>query len=819
MQRLQTLLHFQLTADGLLLTLDSGRLLINPLADKRVRVTANFDDSKPLAYFEPVAQPSFAAKTLAKWDDQLKKQGIESTELDLNIGEQKLIIHCDPFYLSVIDEDRVIYQDLPRRAYLKDSNGRHHHYHQRRDEDKFYGLGEKSGRLERSGRRFRMNNVDAVGYNPESGDPLYKHIPFLVRYRPSQQQCIALYYHSASHCEFDIGSERSGYWGEYSSFCVDHGPLDYVLMWGNTPQQVLDHYLDITGRPQLPTKASLGYLGSTMYYTEREQGSDAAVLGFIDECQHHRIPVSGFHLSSGYTKGKDGLRYTFNWNERTFPQPGEFVQAMLARGQVLSPNVKPGLLTSHPLYQEFAEVGAFIQQQQQANPKVEKFWGGDASFVDFTNPDARELWTQHLNSSLIAHGISSIWNDNNEFEMDGDALCAADGNPTPASQLRPVISNLMAETAYQAVIKHSDKRPFILSRAGFAGIQRYAQTWSGDNDSSWICFRFNIATMLGMSWSGVAFNGMDIGGFTGPAPTPELFLRWIQNGIFHPRFCIHSVNSDNTVTEPWIYPELLPQISQAFRLRYQLLPTLYSRAEQCHRLGVPMVSPLSYIDIQDSDTHQQDTSFVLADSLLCVAVTEPNVTTLTQYFPQGEWLDWYSGKSIEGGQYHHIDVQWGHSPLYLRQGSAVFIDQQHSDEPKPNLNIVLGAKTSGEAHFYDDDGETLQHQQGMFKRSSLEWQVTDSTISLTVRHDGEYLPSFEQVLLSFKVSGVSPLDIQCNNQSLTLALYYRNLKPNCWHYDAATSTVEVLLDKSFWQRNQCLELNFEQGMQISQENE
>jgi alpha-glucosidase len=184
------------------------------------------------------------------------------------------------------------------------------------------------------------------------------------------------------------------------------------------------------------------------------------------------------------------------------------------------------------------------------------------------------LWSKHLKSSLIDHGITSIWNDNNEFEMDGEGLCHGDSTPTKASQLRPVISNLMAQTAYEAVAQNSEKRPFILSRAGVSGIQRFAQTWSGDNDSSWRCFRFNIATMLGMSWSGVAFNGMDVGGFTGPAPTPELFLRWVQNGIFHPRFCIHSVNNDNTVTEPWIYPEILPQIQQAFHFRYRLLPTL-----------------------------------------------------------------------------------------------------------------------------------------------------------------------------------------------------------------------------------------------------
>ena len=817
MNSLHTLNSFQASQYDITFHFENGRYVLQPLSVNRFRFTAYFHDNDVLSYQEPQAEQEFASNTILKWRKELQQSTASDPQITLPFDNVQIVLNLDPFYLSVIENQKVIYQDLPRRAYLKDNNSRHWHYHQRLDEDKYYGLGEKTGRLERSGRRYKMNNVDAVGYNPESGDPLYKHIPFFVRYRPSQNRCVGVYYHTATHCEFDIGSERSGYWGEFGSFCVDDGPLDCVIMLGTSPQAILDHYLSITGLPVLPTKASLGYLGSTMYYTELEQGSDDAIVGFIDECAYQNIPVSGFHLSSGYTKGHDGLRYTFHWNNQSFSEPAQFVAQMTQRAQVLSPNVKPGLLTTHPLYNEFDAIGAFIREQDGSQSKIEKFWGGDASFVDFTNPQARALWSQHLKSSLIDHGITSIWNDNNEFEMDGEGLCHGDSTPTKASQLRPVISNLMAQTAYEAVAQYSEKRPFILSRAGFSGIQRFAQTWSGDNDSSWRCFRFNIATMLGMSWSGVAFNGMDVGGFTGPAPTPELFLRWVQNGIFHPRFCIHSVNNDNTVTEPWIYPEILPQIQQAFHFRYRLLPTLYSRAERCHRLGLPMVSALSYTDISDSNSAFEDTSFLLADSLLCVAITEPNITELNQYFPRGEWLDWYSGESYCGGQSHCIHVHWDHSPLFIKQGSGVFLDNQYAKSPAAELQIYLAASISGQAHFYDDDGESFAYKSGEFKRTQVDWVTNAASSKVTVTQQGHYVPRYDTIKLSLKVQEQCPVGVSLNNRALSQVLYERKLDHDLWFFDVQTNTVHILLPRSFWESDSHIELLFDQGVQISQE--
>jgi alpha-glucosidase len=206
------------------------------------------------------------------------------------------------------------------------------------------------------------------------------------------------------------------------------------------------------------------------------------------------------------------------------------------------------------------------------------FWGGEGSHLDFTNPAAYAWWQEHVTQALLDNGIDAMWNDNNEYEIwDDEARCHGFGEPTRIGLLRSVQTLLMVRASYEAQrAARPDERPFVLSRSGCPGIQRYAQTWSGDNFTSWETLRYNIPMGLGLSLSGVPNTGHDVGGFYGPRPEPELFVRWVQNGIFHPRFCIHSYNTDGTVNEPWMYPEVLPIVRDLIQFRYRLIPYLYT---------------------------------------------------------------------------------------------------------------------------------------------------------------------------------------------------------------------------------------------------
>jgi alpha-glucosidase len=230
-----------------------------------------------------------------------------------------------------------------------------------------------------------------------------------------------------------------------------------------------------------------------------------------------------------------------------------------------------------------------------------------------------------------------------------------------------------------------------------------------------------------------------------------------------------------------------------------------------------MVMPLSYFDIEDKDAAHQDTSFLLADSLLCVAITEPAIHQIEQYFPSGEWMDWYSGKSYSGGKYHLIDVAWEQSPLFIRQGSAVFLDNKFDQQSLPELQFYIGAKVSGQAEFYDDDGDSFAYQKGDYKRSTLHWTTTNKAADVTIVQDGQYQPNYSQVKLSLKVTAQCPVQVVLNDRSLEQALYKNRLTKNHWYFDVAEQTVHILLDPEFWSHTSQLQLAFDQAIKISQD--
>ena len=458
-----------------------------------------------------------------------------------------------------------------------------------------------------------------------------------------------------------------------------------------------------------------------------------------------------------------------------------------------------------------------------------QFWGGHASFVDFSNPAARTLWRTHLIETLIGMGVTSIWNDNNEFEIDDDtAVCDNDGHPVVAESMRPWLSNLMAKVAWEAVRDTSPARPFILSRAGFAGLQKYAQTWSGDNTSDWANFHWNLATMLGMSLSGMPFNGMDVGGFTGPAPQPELFARWVQNGVFHPRFCIHSVNSDNTVTEPWLYPELTDIVRTAIRTRYALLPTLYSAAAQAHEQGLPVARPLVFEFPDFEPGLNRHTEFLLGSALLVVAVTQPGVDELEVCFPPGEWTCFYTGTRQEGGRWARVPAPAHRSPLYYRSGRGFLLDSsylptQSDGEPssEPALIARLAMRADGSAQFYDDDGTTRAHEAGVSLHSRYTWARAGSRVSLRHQAAGAYVPHWTRLRLELDIGAISPLRVAWTTADRPTRQLPRSLHhpggPDSWSYHVGRQRLYLELPPTAITTEWDLNLDLAQGMSISTE--
>ena len=298
---------------------------------------------------------------------------------------------------------------------------------------------------------------------------------------------------------------------------------------------------------------------------------------FIALCREHAIPCDSFQLSSGYTS-INGKRYVFNWNRDKIPDPRALAQTFRDAGIRLAANIKPCLLHDHPRYREAAAKNLFVQDSDSGAPETSMFWDAEGSHLDFTNPATGVWWRDNVKTQLLDIGICSTWNDNNEYEIwDGDARCHGFGTPIAIRHIRPLMPLLMMQNSWRAQREHNPhERPYLISRSGCPGLQRYVQTWSGDNRTSWHTLKWNIRMAIGMSLSGMYHIGHDIGGFAGPKPDAELFLRWIQSALLLPRFTIHSWNDDHSVNEPWMHPSITAAVRDAIRLRYRLIPHLYT---------------------------------------------------------------------------------------------------------------------------------------------------------------------------------------------------------------------------------------------------
>ncbi|MFD1957367.1 TIM-barrel domain-containing protein [Paenibacillus thailandensis] len=792
--------------DGRLdLITDAAKFRIVLLTDEIVRIRCTFEEHFPEEASYSLAMTAWEDKMDALMPDRRKIEAIPAqyddwgTHLLLTTRTLRIRINKEPFAIEITDTDgNVLHADLKEKSYVRDAQGRLYHYSCMDDHDHYYGFGEKSGYLNKKNRRMRMHNVDTIGYDSELTDPLYKHIPFFIKFNGESQTASGLFYHNSHDSVFDIGCERSGYWNKYSYFCADGGELDVFFIYGPRIKDVVRHYTDLTGKTVLPPKYSLGYMGSTMYYTELDRHSDKAILGFLEKCREEGIPCDGFFLSSGYTTGKDGKRYVFHWNDERFPDPKRFALQMAEMGAALAPNVKPGMLVTNPLYREFDEAGAYIKDSSGERSHIDRFWGGAASFVDFTNPEGRALWKKHLKQSLISLGITSIWNDNNEYEInDSRALCHCEGDPKPIDGLRPIMPNLMAQMAKEALEETSPGvRPYIVNRAGFAGIQRYAQTWAGDNITSWKSLKFNIPVMLGMGLSGVANQGCDIGGFFGPAPDPELFVRWVQNGIFQPRFSIHSCNTDNTVTEPWMYPAYTRYIRDAIQLRYRLMPYFYSLMFEASTEGSPIMRPLVYEFQNDARVWDESFDFMLGSSILVANVLEEGAKTRAVYLPKGaDWVEWNTRKRYAGGQTIHLDVSIDSIPMFLRSGAVVpmapGLTNIHKDTAE-RLQLLIEPSEEGGFVLYDDDGRSNRCKEGDYLRTTITVKNgRDTRISFT--HEGEYRARLQTMVVEALCRDAAPVQVSLRDKELSMFLDPKqwDAAEEGWYYDMEQKAAKI----------------------------
>ena len=698
-------------------------------------------------------------------------------EVTLATAAVTLVVRLNPFGLRWIADGRTFAADRSTFAYQwSERSGVLRHYMARALSDKFFGLGDKTGPLDKHGRRLRSLAVDALGYNAETSDPLYKHWPFLLGRDGESEIAYGLFYDTLAPTTFDLGCEYDNYHGFYRYAEIDDGDLDYYLFVGPRIRGVVRKFVELSGRMAFGPRWSLGYANTAMSLTDAPD-AQARLAEFAERLGEHDIPLSAFHFGSGYTS-IGGRRYVFTWNRDKFPDPRAAIERFRRKDARVVVNLKPCLLDDHPAYAEVAARGAFVNDGKTGLPCVGQFWDGSGAHIDFTNPAGVRWWQESLRREVLDYGIDSGWNDNNEYEIwDDFGISNGFGQRLPIERSRPLHALLMTRaTAEAQAAHHPDERVYTVTRAGPPGIQRHAQTWSGDNTTSWHTLRWNIRMGLTMSLSGLFNTGHDVGGFYGPVPDPELLVRWVQNGMFSPRFIMNSWKAGGETNTPWLHPEALPAIRDAIRFRYRLMPYLYTLFRRAAEHGEPLLRPLFYEFDDDPRAFADCDDFMLGPYLLVANVVEPGERTRRVYLPRGVegWYDFHTVAYYRAVADIVVAAPLERAPLFAPAGALIPMTRggdfrRLHDEPSRHLRVFPPEGTSNTSfRLYEDDGISTSYRRGDYAEVQLDLQTSSTAIALAARVAGPFALPYREITVELPPSERRSLTLRAEGIVLTV---------------------------------------------------
>lgn len=636
-----------------------------------------------------------------------------------------------------------------------------------RDDEHVYGLGEKTGPLDKRGWKlggysYSMWNSDTFGYD-NSTDPIYVSVPFYIDLRNGVAYGVFL--DNTYRSNFDIGHQTQG----VLSFGADGGALDYYFIYGPEPRKVIERYTALTGRMPLPPLWALGYHQCRYTYFP-----ESRVRFIAENFRQRQIPADVIWLDIHYQD-----KYApFTWDRRRFPDPPRMIADLRKEGfrvvTIVDPH--PPAIKGYAPYDSGLAADAFVKNPDGSiyrapvwpskaedgdSPDWSRPPGTPSVFPDFSKPSARAWWGG-LYAGLVNDGVAGIWNDMNEpavFEtptgtMPLDVRHDNEGHPTDHREIHNVYGMLMSRSTYEGLAKlRPNARPFILSRASFAGGQRYTALWPGDNTSNWAHLRESVPMLLGMGMSGFPFAGSDIGGFVGE-PTPELYTRWLELGVFYPFMRTHTMFGSPD-QEPWSYGTRFETLNRhAIELRYQLLPEIYNAMEEASASGVPAMRPLLVDYPNDGATYGTDDEFLFGSDLLVAPVLEEAAQTRDVYLPQGEWYDYWSGARFTGKQSVSMPVTLASIPIFVRAGAFVFqqpVVQSTNEMSGQPLEVMLYPAASSERTEYEDDGNTFDYRHGAFlrRRFAEHQDVSGLTVDIAAP-EGTYRPAARSLVLTVK---------------------------------------------------------------------
>ncbi len=630
----------------------------------------------------------------------------------------------------------------------------------------YYGLAENAGPLELGGRAIVNWNTDAYGYRWGT-DPLYQSIPFLLALRRGRSY--GIFFDNTYRSEFDLGKRSR----EVYSFGAEDGELNYYFFYGPHPKKVIQRFTELVGRMPLPPRWALGYQQCRWSY-EPERRVRQVVTMF----RRRRIPLDVIYLDIDYM---DGYR-CFTIDEQKFPHFREMIADFARMGVKVVTIIDPGI-KKEPGYWVYDEgvAGHHFIRMPDGSLYTGLVWPGLCVFPDFTRSATRRWWGG-LYRQLVAAGVRGFWNDMNEpaifvptdrrvnRTMALDAIHDDRGHQTSHRKSHNVYGMLMARATFEGIRRlRPNERPFVLSRASYAGGQRYAAAWTGDNTSTWEHLHLWIPMVLNFGLCGQPFAGPDIGGFS-QSPTPELYTRFLEAGVFSP-FCRTHTQKGTADQEPWSYGPTYEAINRRYiELRYRLMPTIYSLFEEAARTGIPVMRPLFLEYPDDQRTYRLDSEFLFGPHLLVAPILVEGATGRRVYLPPGVWFNFWTGEKLTGPREIDVEAPLDVIPLFARGGAIIPMQQvvQYVDEA-PIDPLIINIFPSGDstAALYEDDGLSYQYQDGTYARTRFRCHQAPDRITFHISPpEGSYRPAERSVLLRFNGIDRAPREVRRGEERL-----------------------------------------------------
>ena len=655
-------------------------------------------------------------------------------------SELTVDIQRNPFRLRFADSNgRVLNQDTDAMGMAHDPEGRIRVAKNLDDNMHFFGFGEKTGPLDKRGSKLggsmmTMWNADVYGYG-DAVDPLYDDIPFFITLRDGIAH--GTFFDNTWRSSFDIGKASR----KYFEFGAEGGELDYYLIAGPKPADVLRRYTELTGRMPMPPLWSLGFNQSRYsYYPE------ARVREIARNFRDRHIPADVLWFDIHYM---DGYRI-FTWDPKRFPDPAKLLRDLgdmnLKTVAILDPGVKAD--PNYAAYQSGLKEKVFVKKPD-GNLFIGPVWPGDAAFPDFTDDHARDWWAKQI-AAFASVGLAGIWNDMNEpavfnvasGTMPDDVIFHRNGKAISHAEAHNVFGQQMSRATREGLLRlRPGQRPFVLTRDTYSGGQRYAAVWTGDNTADWAHLKDGITTLLGLGLSGVPFVGNDIGGFIGKGDA-ELWTRWAQAGAFFPFMRAHAEDSAPD-KEPWAYgPEFEGYNRTAIERRYRFLPYIYNCFHETAETGMPMMRALVLQYPDDPATPGISDEYLFGSDLLVAPVLQPHATGRQVYLPKGDWYDLRDDRQLGGGKSVSVTAPIDELPLFVPEGAILFrapVMQSTAELASADLIYEVFAHGATKREYFEDDGISWP-QAAFFRRTiSFEPSAAGATVTLEAAA-GSYLP-------------------------------------------------------------------------------